>query len=209
MDPAVPWGPLATALGVFTLNLLSPGPNVFNTIGLALGSGRRAGLAAAAAVGPGVLMWSLAAVLGAAALFAAVPMAESALSLAGGALLIAFGLRYLGRARRPLEDLRARRGASAAQAFLATLAILATNPKALTTWLMILSIYPVAETGVAGRAALVLGAVACACSVHLGYALLFSTRAAAAVYGRWARWVEAGVGLFFLALGANLVRREL
>ena len=33
---------IATALAVFRANVLSPGSNVFNTIAIALGSGRRA-----------------------------------------------------------------------------------------------------------------------------------------------------------------------
>ncbi len=48
-----PWAEIATALAVFAANVLSPGPNVFNTIAIALGSGRRAALMAVPAVALG------------------------------------------------------------------------------------------------------------------------------------------------------------
>jgi threonine/homoserine/homoserine lactone efflux protein len=44
-----PWPEIATALAAFGANVLSPGPNVVNTIAIALGSGRRAALAVAGA----------------------------------------------------------------------------------------------------------------------------------------------------------------
>ena len=37
-----PGAEIATALAVFGANVLSPGPDIFNTIAIALGSGRRA-----------------------------------------------------------------------------------------------------------------------------------------------------------------------
>jgi threonine/homoserine/homoserine lactone efflux protein len=205
----LPWSELLTVWGFFAVNVLTPGPNVFTTIGIALGSGRAAALGAAAGVAPGVALWGVAAVLGASALFAAQPAAQSALTVAGGLLLLWFASRYLRRAARPgALDLRARRGATPARAFGATLAVLATNPKALTTWLVILSLFPAAETSLAARALLLVGMMAVATGIHVGYALLFSTRPAAALYARHARWIDAAVGLFFLTVGLRLLTEQ-
>ncbi len=102
-------------------------------------------------------------------------------------------------------DLRARSGVTPARAFAATLAVLATNPKALTTWLVVLSLFPTGETSAAARALLVAGMMAIATGIHVGYALLFSTRPAAAVYARHARYVDGAVGAFFLTVGARLL----
>ncbi len=204
----LPWASLLAVWGFFALNVLSPGPNVFNTIGIALGSGRRAALGAAAGVGPGVMLWGAAATLGIATLFRLYPAAQSALTALGGALLLWFASRYLRRAFAPATDLRARRGATPAQAFAATLAVLATNPKALTTWLVILALFPVASSGWGVLALLVAGMAAVATLIHVGYALLFSTRAAAALYARAARVIDGGVGLFFLSIGLRLLAGE-
>lgn len=201
-----PWGDLLAIWGFFAVNVMTPGPNVFNTIGIALGSGRAAGLGAAAGVAPGVALWGVAAVLGVSALFALHPAAETALTVAGGLLLLLFGTRYLRQALSPPEaDLRARRGATPARAFAATLAVLATNPKALTTWLVILSLFPAAEASATARVLLVAGMAAIGTLIHVGYALAFSTRPAAALYARNARFVDGGVGLFFLTVGLRLL----
>jgi threonine/homoserine/homoserine lactone efflux protein len=76
--------PLAQFLAVWVflgLNIASPGPNVLNTIASAMGSGRRAGMGSALAVGFGVVRWCLGMSLGMAAVFAAVPAAQAVLTL--------------------------------------------------------------------------------------------------------------------------------
>jgi threonine/homoserine/homoserine lactone efflux protein len=202
----MPWAQLWFVWGFFALNVLSPGPNVFNTIGIALGSGRRAALGAAVGVGPGVALWGVAAVLGISALFAVFPAAQTLLTAAGGLLLLVFGSRYLRRAlARGPDRVRARDGISPGRAFMATLAVLATNPKALTTWLLILSLFPAGQTPPMARVVLVAGMACIATLIHIGYALLFSTRAAAAVYGRAAPVIDAAVGVFFLSIGLRLL----
>ena len=201
-----PWADLLAVWAFFAVNVLTPGPNVFNTIGIALGSGRAAGMGAALGVAPGVAMWGVAAVLGISALFAVHPGVQTALTAAGGALLLLFGARYVRRAwRSRAGDVAARPGVTPARAFAATLAVLATNPKALTTWLVILSLFPAGETRPAARAALVAGMAAIATGIHVGYAALFSTRPAAAFYARNAGYVDAAVGVFFLSVGARLL----
>ncbi len=205
-----PWADLAAVWGFFALNVLSPGPNVFNTIGIALGSGRRSGLAAAAGVGSGVLFWGVAAMLGISTVFALWPGAQIALTLAGGALLLVFGSRYLRRAIGRRDDgVRARPGATPARAFAATLGVLATNPKALTTWLVILALFPTADVEPGARVALVFGMATVATTIHVGYALLFSTRRAAALYARAARAIDGGVGVFFISVGLRLIAFEM
>jgi threonine/homoserine/homoserine lactone efflux protein len=189
----------------FGINILSPGPNVLNTIGTAMGSGRRAGLACALAVGPGVAIWSLATVLGVAALFRVVPWAETLLTAIGAALLIWFATRFFKRARLRVS-VDASQGISVRRAFFGSLAILATNPKAMTTWLVILSVFPVERATLSDMAILVIGSALLAVAGHVFYAVVFSTRPAARIYARWAPAVNAGVGVFFLFVAAKLIR---
>ena len=202
----LPWAELVTAWAVFAANILSPGPNVFNTIAIALGSGRRAALAVVPAVALGVLGWSSAALLGAAAVFRRVGWAEPALTLLGGLLLLWLASRYLSRAWSWHPDLAARVLAPRA-AFALTLGILATNPKALTTWLVLISIFPTAQASAAAIAVMIAGSVLLAALGHLGYALAFSTRPAARAYARAGRWVNAAVAVFFTTLGLKLLAR--
>ncbi|HUF86873.1 MAG TPA: LysE family transporter [Thermohalobaculum sp.] len=200
-----PWPEIATALVFFGANVLSPGPNVFNTIAIALGSGRRAALAVVPAVALGVLIWSSAAVLGAAVAFRRFPALEPALTGLGGLLLLWFAARYLCRAWHWSAEIGRNRVVSPRAAFAITLGILATNPKALTTWLVLVSIFPAGTAGPAGIAAMILGAALVAALGHLAYALAFSSRRAALAYARAGRWINFGVGLFFGALGITLL----
>jgi len=200
---------MAAGWAVFGANILSPGPNVFNTIAIALGAGRRTALAVVPAIALGVLMWASAALLGAAALFRTVPALEPALSALGGALLVLFAIRYGARAIRWHPEAAIGRLMTARAAFATTLAVLATNPKALTTWLVLVSIFPAGEADAGAIAVMIAGSVLVAALGHLGYALAFSTRAAARVYARAGRWILAGVAVFFASLGAALLARAL
>lgn len=193
------------AWALIGLNILSPGPNVINTISISMGSGRRAGLACSGAVGIGVAIWAGAAVLGVAALFAVAPWLESVLTLLGAGLLFWFARRYLLRAMAGPGHVRARADITPRRAFTGSLAILATNPKALTTWLTVLAIFPVATAGFGDLALLTLGAIGLAMALHAGYALLFSTRKAAQIYMRAAPVIDGGVAIFFTIIAASLV----
>ncbi len=200
----MPWTEIVAAWAVFGANILSPGPNVFNTIAIALGAGRRVALAVVPAIGIGVFGWAAAAVLGAGALFARAPSLRPALAAIGGALLIWFAVRYAREALAWSATVSARR-ISRRDAFLTTLAVIATNPKALTTWLVLVSIFPAGEASGAAAAVMIAGSVAVACLGHLGYALVFSTPAAARLYARAGRWILVGVAVFFAGLGASLI----
>ena len=202
----MPWAELLTAWAVFTANILTPGPNVFNTIAIALGSGRRVAMAVPPAILIGVWGWALAATLGASALFRAFPWAQPALTALGGGLLLWFATRSTRRALTwRVEGLGRGREIGAKRAFWQTLGILATNPKAMTTWLVLMTIFPAGEASGPAIAVMVLGSGLLAALGHTGYALIFSTRAAALAYARAGGWINGGVAVFFAAIGCLLL----
>lgn len=203
--------PLAPFLAVWMLlavNIASPGPNVLNTITSAMGSGRAAGLASAAGVALGIGLWCLGMTLGMAAVFQALPAARTALTLLAIALLLWLAGRYLGAAvagwRRRAGRIAGLSGLTARASFARSLAVNAMNPKALTTWVVILSLFPVARAGAGDIAALGLGAAALAFTIHAAYALAFSTAPAARLWARLAPAISAAVGLFFAGFAAKL-----
>lgn len=209
---ALPLSSFLAAWGFLALNIATPGPNVLNTIAAAMGSGRRAGLASAAAVGLGVGLWCLAMALGASAVFAVLPAAQWLLTLLATGLLATFALRYLRAAWRGLRDGARSPGGGAgldeAASFRRSLLVNLLNPKALTSWLAILGLFPVARAGAGDIALLGAGASALAVAVHAGYALAFSTPRAARLYlqAGWAISGTAGLlfALFALRLGLGL-----
>ena len=207
---SLPLGEFLTVWSILTVNILSPGPNVLNTMATAMGSGRPAGMGAAAGVGLGIGLWCLSMSLGVAALFALVPAARVALTLFAVGLLAWFATRYLraawaGFTRRGPGGMAANEGLTWHSGFRRSLLVNLLNPKALTTWLAILSIFPVARAGAGDIALLCAGACVLSFTIHSVYALAFSTPAAARVYLRHAWAISGGTGLFFLAFAASIL----
>lgn len=200
------------AWGFLAMNVLTPGPNVLNTIGLAIGSGRRAALGAAAGTGLGILLWCLGMILGVAALLAALPAARAAMTLVAIGLLVWFSSRYLRAARAGFRARRAgqppsmatRGGIGIAGGFWRSVSILMANPKALTTWLTLTAIFPVARAGTGDVALLCLGSSVVAVAIHSCYAMAFSTPRAARSFLRVAPAIQLAVGLFFAAFAVSL-----
>ena len=79
------------------MNVLTPGPNVLNTIALAIGSGRRAALGAALGTGLSITVWCLGMILGASALLSRYPSARLGMTAIAIGLLVWFSSRYLHR----------------------------------------------------------------------------------------------------------------
>ncbi len=191
------------------VNILSPGPNVINTIATAMGGGRRAGMGSALGVGLGIGIWCLGMSLGMGAVFAAVPQARAVLTVVALGLLALFARRYFAAAfagwrgqRRGLPDRLPMMGMRAA--FLRSLTVNALNPKALTSWITILTLFPLARARGADIVVLCAGACALSFSIHAGYTLLFSTAPAARFYLRWGWAISAAAGCFFTAVGVKL-----
>ncbi len=209
--------PLTQFLTVWTilaLNILSPGPNVLNTVATAMGSGRRAGIGSALGVGLGIGLWCLGMSLGMASLFVLVPFARVALTGIAVGLLTFFAFRYLRAGLHGLRDHRdgvprARDGLGLIAAFRRSLLVNALNPKALTTWIAILAIFPVARATTGDIALLCAGACALSFLIHTGYALIFSSPRAMRFYLRWSWAVSGATGLFFLGFAGKIARNAL
>ena len=210
---SLPAGEFLAAWGFLAMNVLTPGPNVLNTIALAIGSGRRAALGAALGTGIAITAWCLGMILGAAALLAAVPVARVVMTLVAVGLLVWFSSRYLRNARAGFRARRrgdppaphARSGARARDGMLRAMSIMMLNPKALTTWLTMTAVFPVARATGGDIAVLCIGACAVAAAIHALYALAFSTPAAARGFLRAAPVINLCVGLFFAGFAATLL----
>ncbi|MDJ0627643.1 MAG: LysE family transporter [Rhodobacter sp.] len=202
---SVPLSAFLTAWTILALNLLTPGPNVLNTITTAMGSGRAAGLASAAAVGLGIGIWCLGMSLGVATMFRAVPGAQETLTVLAAILLVYFASRYLRAALvGQASALASRGGLSLRMSFLRSLSVNATNPKALTTWLAVLGIFPTGHAAAPDIALLLAGASGAGMAIHAAYALLFSTPPSVRVYLRAAPVINGAVGIFFMIFAVKL-----
>jgi threonine/homoserine/homoserine lactone efflux protein len=209
---AVSWHNYLTVWAFLAMNIVTPGPNVLNTIALSIGSGRRAGFGSALGVGLGIGMWCLGMSLGLSVAFQHWPGLKLAMTLLACGLLVWFASRYLraarqgwlARRRTGQATLQGRSGVGLGGAFLRSLSVNASNPKALTTWVAVLAMFPVARATGADIALLCLGACVMSFSIHTLYALAFSTPVAARAYLRAAPVINAAVALFFSVFAIRL-----
>lgn len=184
---------LAALVGV-----ASPGPSTLAIAGASLSSGRSGGLALAAGVTTGSLMWSAAAALGLSALMLANAWTFEAMRYAGAACLGFLAIRSARAALRPgAMEMRPLTAAGAGRAYAKGLALHLTNPKAI---MFFGSLYVIGVPR--GAAASDLALVFCAVGlqsalVFHGYALIFSAPAMAGAYRRLRRGFEGACAVFF------------
>lgn len=205
----VPWHDFLTVWAFLAANIASPGPNVLNTIALAMGSGRAAGFGSAAGVGLGIGLWCLSMTLGVATLLVIIPGATLGLTLTAIALLLWFAWRYArgaiaGFRHRGATRLSQSDGAGFKQGFRRSLAVNALNPKALTSWLAVLAMFPTARATPADIALLCAGACALSFSLHAAYTLAFSTPAALRAYLRAGWLLQAAAAAMFTGFALRL-----
>ena len=201
----MPFFDLLPALGFFLLNVFVPGPNVLNTIATATGSGYRAGLACALACGLGILLWAIAALFGAAAFFQTYPLATQSLIFIGGSLLIYFAVRYVRKAINPQSDFLSIHDQIFASAFWQAFLVMMTNPKVLTTWLAVISLFPIITDGVPNILGFIMLSAAASFSGHALFASFFSSKTTARIYLALYRPLNGLVGIGFFVYGVKLL----
>lgn len=205
----LPWSEFLAVWAFLAANIASPGPNVLNTIALAMGSGRMAGLGSATGVALGIGVWCLGMTYGVATAISHLPGAQAALTVVAVGLLVWFSARYLRAAHagfhaRTTGAPPAREGVDFAGGFRRSVAVNALNPKALTSWLAVLGFFPAARASGADIAILCAGASAVAFGLHAAYSQIFSTAVALRLYLR-AGWVLQGTaGIFFAGFALKL-----
>lgn len=86
--------------GIIILAAMTPGPDFVIVLRSVLTGGKRAGMACAAGIAAGVLVWAVVTSLGVAGLLAASAVAFTVVKLAGAAYLVFLGVQALLAARR-------------------------------------------------------------------------------------------------------------
>ena len=100
--------------------------------------------------------------------------------------------------------LQGQSGQGMASAFWRSLSVNAANPKALTTWLAVVAMFPTARATGTDIALLCAGACGLSFSIHTAYAFAFSTPVAARAYLRAAPVINTAVAVFFLGFALRL-----
>ncbi|WP_316014758.1 LysE family translocator [Roseobacter sp. HKCCA0434] len=194
-------------LGAAFVAAATPGPATLAISGTAMQRGRAHGVALAAGVLTGGVMWSSAAALGLAGLMAANPALVGWLRILAalylGWLAWKSAKSALRRGNPPVRasDARALKGS-----YLRGLALHLTNPKAIFFFGALYTVgLPVGTSGPELVSVVVLMASLSA-TIFFGYALLFSTPRAQAVYLRARRWIEGAVAILFAGAALRILR---
>lgn len=200
--------PLLSLALLWTVAVVTPGPNFFTTAQLAASCSRRHGVVAASGVATGTVLWGLAGGLGIKSLFTAAPTLYLTFKIAGGCYLIYLGLKQF--KRKPVLNLGENEGASEPHRTLFSAYRLGflgnmTNPKSA---LFVATIFATSMPASPPPMLLALAVITMATlslSWYCSVALLFASRRVAGAYGRSRQWLDRFAGSCYVLFGAHLV----
>ena len=195
---------LLPALSFFVLNVFIPGPNVLNTIATSMGSGRLSGIACAFATGLGVTITSLFFLFGAAIIFYKITFIYNSLTIVGGVLLIYFAKQYIQKALSSNEKLIALQDINIKAAFRQAFLVLMTNPKMMTTYLAVISLFPIVASNPQYITFFSLIAGMASFTGHFIFATIFSTSIASKIYMKLYQPINGLVGIGFIFYSIKL-----
>lgn len=199
-------GAIAACAAIYTIGVLSPGPNFMVVAQRALLRGRTEALAATAGVVTVAALWASASLFGLAIVFRLFPWTYMLLKIAGAAYLVWFGIRLWRSAGRPIPDVAAvpLTRASLLGAYRAGLATNLSNAKAIAFYTSAFSATaPAPDQTATLWVALAVVLVISALWYGLVAAALSSGPLARA-YRRGRGWIERLCGVVMVAFGARL-----
>ncbi|MDP9917008.1 threonine/homoserine/homoserine lactone efflux protein [Variovorax boronicumulans] len=203
---------IALVYGTYLIATASPGPSNMAIMGTAMRDGRRPALALAAGVVTGSLFWAILAATGVSAVLTAYAQALVVLKIAGGLYLLYLAFRAGRSAMRPGADTvknSAERGASRYRTLYRQGVLMHIgNPKAIMSWIAIISLGVRQDAPAGGLPAIVGGCVCLGILVFGGYAIVFSTASMIALYARLRRWIEGLLSAVFAAAGLKLLASQ-
>jgi threonine/homoserine/homoserine lactone efflux protein len=194
-------------LGVSLLVIVTPGPDTALVVRNIVVGGRRSGLATAAGVATGQLLWALATSLGLAALLAASTLLFEAVRVAGAIYLVVLGVLTLWRTFATGPSMangaflhRPTRGLAYGQGLVSNLA----NPKMAVFFPSLLPQF-VPPDAPAFATSLALGALfaAMAFAWLALHAAVLGSHAARSVPQVWKRWLGGAAGLALVGFGLH------
>ncbi|MCE0491132.1 LysE family translocator [Pantoea sp. Mb-10] len=186
----------------------SPGPSTMAIMGTAMKQGRGAALALACGVICGAMTWALLAACGVLTVLATFAQLLIALKIGGGVYLLWLAWKAGKSALTYADSAGAQRpdaATSFSRLFRQGILMHVGNPKAILTWVAIMSV-ALKPGAAASTLPLILAGCATLCvGIFFGYALLFSTPLMAAFYRRIRRGLDALLACCFAVAGIKLL----
>ncbi len=202
------WQQIAIFLSVFTLAIVTPGPNFVLVVNSALGESRRHGLVTACGVATGSGLFALAGLLGLIVLVTSWPPVAGLLRFAGGGYLVWIGIDMLRRLRRPVPHGVAGPPlalVSLRRAYRRGLVTNLTNPKAWAFYISLFTLLLDPAFPLWGKGVLNLAMFLISLAWYALMALLVSDRRFRARILAWQPLVEGALGLTLVAFGGRVL----
>lgn len=188
--------------------MASPGPATLAIAGASMSSGRRQGLALAAGVTTGSILWSMAAALGLGTIMVSNAWIFEMLRYVGAAYLVYLAVKSALSAFKSEKNIDPVTVTGRA-AYTKGLALHLTNPKAVLFFGSLYAIGIPANASIIDLALVVLALGILACVIFTGYAVLFSRPALVLAYRRSRRVFESIFALMFGMAGIKILTSRL
>lgn len=212
MTDLLPFLPqLAIAWTAYFIATVSPGPAIIAIIATSVSQGRRAGVTLAMGVLTGSYTWALLTASGLSAIVGTYGHAIIVLKIAGGCYLLWLAFNALRSAVKPTHAITtaAPRPTSMKRLYFKGLGIHLTNPKAIFSWIMLISLgMPVGAPAYA-TAVFIAGCMVLGLIVFGGMALIFSLGPVNRAYVRGRRLIEGLMAGFFAFAGLRLLTAKI
>jgi len=204
------WLNIASVLAIFTLAIISPGPNFLLVVNTSLADSRRTGLFTALGVAVGSGLFALAGLIGLLLLVTSLPHFATVVRLAGGGYLAWLGagmllgaLRRTGRSAVDPGTVYSR--TSARKAFRTGLFTNLTNPKAWAFYLSLFTLVASPATPAWAKIFLNLTMFLISFAWYAGVVLLISDRRAQPHFLRLQSLIQGILGVLLVGLGGKLL----
>ena len=193
------------AYAILLVGASSPGPSVAMLIGIATSQGRAPALVATLGIATGSLTINLLTILGVGLLLSQAAWAMSLMRLIGAAYLLYLAWGAFRKALNPpvLQPMQGERR-SVFRHFATGYLLQVTNPKAIAFWLAIASVGAVEGAGPAVMALFIAGAFLISFFCHSVWAVALSAPSLRRAYAAGRRWIEGGLGVFFIFAASKL-----
>ncbi len=191
------------ALATYLVATASPGPATLSIMEIAMNKGKRPALIFASGVLLGSFIWALLALLGIAALLSTYASVLYWLKIMGGVYLLWLSYKSIKKvtSKSPVKN----NILDSKKLFIQGLALHISNPKAIFTWVAIVSLAQPQDASITLSIIILLSCMLLGVFVFGGYALLFSTTKAQAIYKKLSNWFNGLLALVFGIAGTKLL----
>ncbi len=197
---------LLTLMGIYIIELMSPGPDFLATSRYAIARSRGDGVLVALGITSGNALWIITSMLGLGILFAHVSWLINVVQIAGALFLIYLGLKTILSAHHPMQSSSDKPQTTSQHASSWRVGLLTNvgNPKALVFYTSIFAVLLPTHSPVWLQASTALVMLLISLGWFSIVALLFSLGPISALYRRAKKWIDYVTGGIFVLLGIRL-----